>query len=267
LSIFLFSRTATLKWRVNIAKSFLYFILFAAGLFALLPLNQQLFLQINCFGNAATDYLFLLLTALADGFFIVLFILLLHPLRRGLLLPTLYALAAAAILVQIGKSWFSLPRPPLMLGMDQTCVLGHVFSTRSFPSGHSASVFVFVRYITDKLPARYSIPFFALGVTAAVSRAYVGVHFPVDIWTGAWIGYWTTDLMYRFFRHSSATGADFERGIFISSVTGILVTATYLLAYDEQIKELIIPLIPLSIFLLALFVWRSYAYGKRLFNK
>lgn len=54
----------------------------------------------------------------------------------------------------------------------------------SFPSGHSASSFAAAMVIFLCLPRRYGIPAIVLAGLIAVSRLYVGVHYPTDVFFG-----------------------------------------------------------------------------------
>lgn len=58
----------------------------------------------------------------------------------------------------------------------------------SFPSGHAGSSFAVAMVILLILPRRWGIPAIITAVVMAMSRIYVGVHFPSDILAGAVIG-------------------------------------------------------------------------------
>lgn len=55
----------------------------------------------------------------------------------------------------------------------------------SFPSGHSAASFAAAFAIYLNLPKRYGLPALALAGLIALSRLYVGVHYPTDVLFGA----------------------------------------------------------------------------------
>ena len=60
-----------------------------------------------------------------------------------------------------------------------------VLSGRSYPSAHSSTSFAGARALSTALPAP---PLYALAVAMAVSRPYLGVHYPSDILAGALLG-------------------------------------------------------------------------------
>lgn len=55
----------------------------------------------------------------------------------------------------------------------------------SFPSGHSAASFVTAVVMFRELPRKYGVPALTLAFLIAFSRLYVGVHYPLDVLTGA----------------------------------------------------------------------------------
>ena len=59
----------------------------------------------------------------------------------------------------------------------------------SFPSGHTTASFAAATAIAFTLDKRFSIPAIILAVLIAISRLYVGVHYPTDVLAGAVIGF------------------------------------------------------------------------------
>ena len=57
-------------------------------------------------------------------------------------------------------------------------------SEYSFPSGHAGSSFAAACVMLRRLPKRYGIPAFVLAILIALSRLYVGVHYPSDVLFG-----------------------------------------------------------------------------------
>lgn len=67
----------------------------------------------------------------------------------------------------------------------------------SFPSGHSASSFAAAMCIYLNAPKKYGIPILLLALLMALSRLYVGVHYPGDVVTGAIVGSLMAWLVYK----------------------------------------------------------------------
>jgi undecaprenyl-diphosphatase len=76
-------------------------------------------------------------------------------------------------------------RPPAVV-LDPKPLLD-VPTTSSFPSGHSATSFA-CAYVLARAAPRFAIPLFVLAALIAISRMYVGVHYPIDVLVGALIG-------------------------------------------------------------------------------
>jgi len=58
----------------------------------------------------------------------------------------------------------------------------------SFPSGHSANSLACAWVLWRMLPRKIGLPALVLGLMIALSRLYVGVHYPSDVIAGAAIG-------------------------------------------------------------------------------
>ncbi len=54
----------------------------------------------------------------------------------------------------------------------------------SFPSGHSAASFASGTALFRALPKKYGIPLMILALLIALSRLYVGIHYPTDVLFG-----------------------------------------------------------------------------------
>ena len=66
--------------------------------------------------------------------------------------------------------------------------LGHLSSDFSFPSGHSAGSFAAAWALFRSAKKRYGVPALILALAIALSRLYVGVHYPTDVIAGILIG-------------------------------------------------------------------------------
>jgi undecaprenyl-diphosphatase len=76
-------------------------------------------------------------------------------------------------------------RPPAIV-LDPEPLM-EVPTTSSFPSGHASSSFA-CAVVLSRFAPRLTIPLFVLAGLIALSRVYVGVHYPLDILAGAVLG-------------------------------------------------------------------------------
>lgn len=67
-------------------------------------------------------------------------------------------------------------------------LLGMPQNDFSFPSGHSAAGFAVAVVMLKLLPKKYGVPAVVLASLIALSRLYIGVHYPTDVLAGVCIG-------------------------------------------------------------------------------
>ena len=106
---------------------------------------------------------------------------LLHGRRRPV-----YLRAMRAVLVAYGantavKYAFRRARPVL----EELPILTPTISGHSYPSAHSAMAFAGAQTLSEALPAP---PLYLAATAMALSRPYVGVHYPTDVLAGAVLG-------------------------------------------------------------------------------
>jgi undecaprenyl-diphosphatase len=80
------------------------------------------------------------------------------------------------------KNMFMRTRP--YEAINQLTRLIEAQSDYSFPSGHSASSFAAAIILYKTLPKKYGILALVLAFLIAISRLYVGVHYPTDVLFG-----------------------------------------------------------------------------------
>lgn len=159
---------------------------------ALSPLEWPILLWFqNVLRNPVTDPIVSFFTHLGDtgGLFIVLTVLLLlHPKTRragfSAALALLFSLLFTNIIL---KHLFARTRPWL----DCAALIPLVAERdpNSFPSGHTSAAFAFAFGSLRALPKRWvKIAVVVLAALMALSRLYVGVHYPSDVAAGFIVG-------------------------------------------------------------------------------
>ena len=90
------------------------------------------------------------------------------------------------------KNWAARPRPYDFFE-DLTLIIErqHDFS---FPSGHSTNSFACAWVIFRMAKKRYGVPALILAILIALSRLYVGVHYPTDVLAGVAIGILSAEI-------------------------------------------------------------------------
>ena len=88
--------------------------------------------------------------------------------------------------------------------MNELTYLGIKPNDYSFPSGHTAASFCAAFSIAQNRPPRYGIPALLMAALVAVSRLYLGGHYPTDVAAGivsglllAFAAKWSVTKLYR----------------------------------------------------------------------
>ena len=76
-------------------------------------------------------------------------------------------------------------------------LLVHAHADHSFPSGHSANSFACAWVLFRCLPKKWRVPPLILACLIALSRLFVGVHYPTDVLAGAGIGVLMAEISRR----------------------------------------------------------------------
>ena len=201
----------------------------AAGFFGIYALdaNRSVFLALNALGPATSDALWMNVTLLGDA--LVAFALCLPLWRRRP--DVVWAFVAVALL---GTAWargfkplVDVARPPAVLG-DAVHVIGPLYRMDSFPSGHATAAFAIAGLLVLGLRLRlWSVLALALATLVAISRAVVGVHWPLDIlagafggWIAALLGVWIAQRTARVGLHPAVQWAV---GLFLAACAAALV--------------------------------------------
>jgi len=183
----------------------LWLLFFAVGLFFLLSLGKAAsFLDLNAYHHSTLDTIFIWVTFLGNGVFsVVVFVIFLLQRRRSQATQVMVAFLLSALVAQILKNLFSMPRPKQFFAPGQyhyfiDGVTGLGFA--SFPSGHTTSIFALATLLAifTKNP-KAKIAFLLSGIAVGYSRIYLGQHFLGDVLTGSCIGTLTAVLVHWLF--------------------------------------------------------------------
>ncbi|HXB10083.1 MAG TPA: phosphatase PAP2 family protein [Puia sp.] len=167
---------------------------FVIGLLFLLYVGKAAsFVDLNPYHQTTLDKIFIWITYLGDGIFSVIVIVLLLLRRRwSFATQVTAAFLFSALVAQILKNIFSMPRPkeffpPGTYPYFIDGVTNHGFA--SFPSGHTTSIFALATMLAlFTADQRAKLACLLAAVLVGYSRIYLGQHFLGDVLTGSVIG-------------------------------------------------------------------------------
>jgi membrane-associated phospholipid phosphatase len=150
--------------------------------------NRAVFALLNQLGPLTGDWLWANLTVLGDTLVALALCLLLWRRRPDLVWAVLFAALLATLWARGFKPLLEVARPPAVL--ESLHVIGPAYKASSFPSGHATTVFTLAGILVLAFGWRsWAIGAVALAALVAISRAAVGVHWPLDILAGAFGGW------------------------------------------------------------------------------
>lgn len=153
-------------------------------------IEDDLLLYIQSLRCDILDHIMIFITTLGDKGFIWIaaaIVLLFFKNQRKIGAKVLTALIINTVIVNlILKPLIMRPRPFDVIEGLETLIPAP--QDWSFPSGHTSSSFAAGLVLIMGLPSKYGIPAMPLAILIAVSRIYVGVHYPSDIIAGAIFG-------------------------------------------------------------------------------
>lgn len=184
-------------------SSFLFF--FLVGLvFLLVKGKSATFFSLNPYHRTALDIFFINFTYLGDGLFSVAVIIILLVMRRlSQACQVLISFLVSALLAQLMKNLFSMPRPKEFFSPGQYTYFIDGITNRgfsSFPSGHTTSVFALATMLAlFEKNKKWNILYLLVAVGVGYSRIYLGQHFLSDVLAGSLIGMLLSVLVHWLF--------------------------------------------------------------------
>lgn len=187
-----------------------YTLFFISGLFLIVFVPKgDIILLLNRNRSDFFDFFFRFITLLGDGFFLIIIFLILLVIRIRFALLSFLSFAFSGIFTQIAKHIFSIPRPKSFFapGILHFIEGVKVYSSNSFPSGHSATAFAFFLMLALILKnKKLGIVCFLLALTVGISRIYTLQHFFIDVYFGSLIGVIFSILTFYFITNSKRIG-------------------------------------------------------------
>lgn len=164
-----------------------------AALFTLIKItgsNRDLFLDLNQISLYTTKYLWVFFTFWGDSLASAILLIPFIRKRPDILWAGLIGATICGLIVFFMKQSLGINRPTMVFSSDEFIHIGRMVKYRSFPSGHTATAFWLAGNIAFSFRNR-NISIIALIVAALIgfSRIAVGVHWPLDVTTGAIIGW------------------------------------------------------------------------------
>ena len=143
-------------------------------------------INLNC-SNAFLDFLMPKVTKLASGVPLVLVALILllgkEKAKKRLGILILAGVTFSYYIVYYLKEWIAWPRPFLVLPEINVLALSGGYT---FPSGRTSTAFM-MAFLLSSYFKRYLL-FYGLAALIGISRIYLGIHFPSDVFSGAVLG-------------------------------------------------------------------------------
>jgi len=158
--------------------------------------NIRAFLWINTHHSPPLDAFFLYFHYLGSGWILIPILLIILLKRRELAIPLVIAVIMETLIVMVLKERFQQPRPVLVLGPRETHLLISLYGD-SFPSGDAAMAFALAGVMSWYSRRGYKILWILYAIIISYGRVYLGVHFPLDVVTGALIGMFCAVLATR----------------------------------------------------------------------
>ena len=205
-------------------------LILSVGIFAF-NIDQALFLRLQNWGSLLPESLWASITLLGDALTVAALMLLFTRKYPNVVWAGVLAALVTTVVVQSLKHTLVLPRPPLVIPPDVLMLIGPEYRHASFPSGHSCVIWVLAGiWLLSSYTWPKAVLVLSLASLVSLSRVMVGAHWPVDITTGAligWLGAWAGLQMAQRWRWGITLKG---RRIIVAL---LLVTAVALVGYDS----------------------------------
>ncbi|MGM0444231.1 MAG: phosphatase PAP2 family protein [Fibrobacterota bacterium] len=157
--------------------------------------NEELFLLINHRLAFAGEQFWVDVTNLGDGFICSFFLFIFIRKRPRLVGHFLLAGIICGIQVALIKELMGVSRPPAVLNPQEFHIFGPALVSRSFPSGHTATITTICAIaVAGIAKAWIKTVFICLALLVGISRIAVGVHWPLDVLAGFMVATLTVTL-------------------------------------------------------------------------
>lgn len=164
-------------------------IVLSAGIYVL-DVNRALFLWLQSWGRYIPESFWASITLMGDAWTVCVLLLLFAGKYPKVVWGGVLAALFTTVVVLSLKHSLVLPRPPLIIPPEELMLIGPEYRHASFPSGHSTAIWVFISVWLFSIYHRSTaVALLILASLVSLSRVMVGAHWPVDITTGAFIGW------------------------------------------------------------------------------
>jgi len=190
------------RWSVPLFALLILLILLVSGY------NVALFSLMNRFMSYASDGLWVHLSLVGDGQFIILFVLPFLGRRPDIVWQYVIATILGGLFVYGMKEIFSALRPPAVLLSGSFHLIGPDLQNNAFPSGHTTALFIVAGLVAlQRVSHWFKLAVLLLAVFVGLSRIASGVHWPLDV-LGAAAGGWLIAILTVWISQHSRAGMD-----------------------------------------------------------
>lgn len=155
--------------------------------------NQSSFLYLNHLASYLPETFWAHVTVLGDTLVALVLALIFFWNKPGLLRAVLIAAIIATLFSHTLKPFLDVARPPGILHLDSFHTIGAVWSTQSYPSGHTVTIATLLGLAVFyyKQQGHWLAVALLAALFIGMSRVAVGVHWPADVLAGVAIGWFS----------------------------------------------------------------------------